>query len=412
MFRGTLALLTASGLSLLSGCVILGSADGDGKAKVGQGVADLNAKGCMPSGVVDRHALCLCGNLDQVGDFDVRKGPGSASASIGVNGTTSLVDKASFAGGLYSYGGFDAVASAVVQGELVSAGHVSWVGDLSVGGDLVAGAGLDGVGDLSVDGAVRVQGSVDVVGDQRVGSWGSYPGDVAPPCACPGTSWFDVAQAVEDARSDNDNAVAGLDAVGDTELHLPSGRYFFDGLSSVGNLRIVADGNVAIFVAGGLDTVGNDQFAIADGATLDLYVAGSVSTVGNVAFGSAERADAFRLLVGGSDTLLVNVGNAVFYGEIYAPTASIDFVGDTEIHGALLGYDLSGVGSLMVESGDPIETPEITCREPQKPEGSGEAGGGDPGAGGAGGAGAGSGGAESGAGGVAAGGASAGGGCQ
>jgi hypothetical protein len=377
MIRGIHALLTASGLALvsgLSGCLIVGDADDDpkGNGHVGSSTANLNADGCIPTGVVDRHALCICGDLDQVGTFDVRQGPTASTASIGVNGMTSLVDVATFAGSFHAYGGFSAVASAAFAGDLASAGHVSWVGELDIGGDLIAGAGLDGVGDLSVAGAVRVDGDVTVVGDQSVGSFGAYPNDLAPPCACPGTSWFDVSQAVRDARDDNHNGA--IEAVGDTALHLPSGRYYFDSLASVGNLRIVAEGSVAVFVAGDLATVGDAAFEIADGASLDLYVAGSVQTVGNVAFGSAPHAGAFRLLIGGADPVLVNVGSAVFYGEIYAPTASIDFVGDTVIHGALLGRDLSGVGSLLVESAAAISTPEVTCRVPQQPEGEGQGG--------------------------------------
>src|SRR5262249_30716228 len=79
------------------------------------------------------------------------------------------------------------------------------------------------------------------------------------------------------------------------------------------------------------------------------------------------------------DALLVNVGDAAFFGEIYAPTAKIDFVDNTLIHGAVLGYGLSGVGNLVVESGTPIETPKETCRKPQEPRGS-SGGGGESGA--------------------------------
>lgn len=382
---------------LYSGCV-LQVGDGEPADPFASGASELNDQGCVPSGVVDRHALCVCGDFDQVGQVSLYRGESGREASLGVNGRSNLVSSATIEGSWHAYGGFDAVTDTTIDGDLVTARDVTWVGDLHVTGDLVAGGMVDGVGGLIVGGALKSAGGAVVIGDESIGSVGSYPGDAGPPCNCDGPQLFDVGRAVADARADNDNEAAGLPVggiaqVGSLALELASGRYYLGDIQSVGDLTFDITGNVALFIDGSIDAVGESAFRIAEGGSLDLYIAGSVQTVGNVTFGSAVDPSAFRLLVGGTGAALVNVGSQSFFGQIYAPRADIDYVGDTQVVGALVARSLIGVGQLDVVYGGPVQTPVETCLEPEEEadEGTIE---GEPGQGGAGGTAGGGGAAE------------------
>jgi hypothetical protein len=357
----TVVLLSLMGFA---GCLHI-NADGELVGQ-GQGRTEANDDGCYPESLAADYALCLCENFDQVGRVRLLQMVADHPASLGVNGTTDLVASTTVEGSWHAHRGMDAVATADVRDDLITIGTFDFVGEQTIGGDLIVGGSLVGVGSIVVGGIVRVAGKTSVVGDKQAGGVGAYQSPGGPPCPCDGQSFFDVATAVADARTHNDNEEIGQPSegmvkVGDTEIVLPSGRFYLESLQAVGNLHFRATGHTALFIGGSIDVVGNQRFSIAEGASLDLYVAGSVATVGNVAMGNPDDPTSFRLFVGGGNSAIVSVGEQHFYGYLYAPRAAIDYVGDTVIDGGLFARSLDGVGDLTVRYRGPADTNQETC---------------------------------------------------
>jgi hypothetical protein len=310
-------------------------------------------------------SLCICEDLDDVGTLEVGSIDPAVPAAVGVNGSARFVNDAVIDGALNVFGGIDGVGELDVSGDLLTASNASFVGAASAGGDMEVGGDLSAVGGLGVGGALRVGGETSILGASQIGSEEPLAATPNAPCGCDAAGFFDVRAAVAAAAAANDNAAAGLpteiNSLGDSELILGSGSYYVTDLDSVGSMRIVADGTVAIYVDGDLRSVGAERFELTPGSTLDLYVAGAVATVGNVAFGAEADPGAFRLYVGGDDAAHLAVGAQRFFGAIYAPEAALAYVGDTEITGAVFARDLDGVGAIKIGYAAPSAG---ECEEP------------------------------------------------
>jgi hypothetical protein len=310
------------------------------------------------------NAVCICEDFNEVGMLTVTEGPGGIG-SVGVNGDTRFVNLTRAAGDWIAYSGFEAVSDTEVGGSLLTAEDASWVGSLGIGGDLGVGGNARGVGLLSVLGTLRVAGDESLLGPVTVGGRGDFEPLAGPPCPCDPDSFFDVTAAVAAARSQNDNQAAGLPtrlaSVGANEIRLESGSYYFEDAATVGHTRFIVAGPVSLFVDGSIDAVGAQSFELESGATLDLFVAGGIRTVGWLDAGSAADPEAFRLYLGGSESVLLSVGLQTFHGSIYAPEATIAYVGDTKVVGALFGRELHGVGRLEIAYGAPVELDPPSC---------------------------------------------------
>ncbi len=281
-----------------------------------------NDEGCFPGELAADYAVCLCDDYNDVGRLSLLSTAEGASASMGVNGVANMVGEHLIEGSLHAHAGIDAVLSGTVRDNISTAGSFSWVGNQMVSGDLNVGGSIDALGRLAVGGTLRVGGETQVIGGVDAAQRDDYQ-PLSEPCDCSGENYFDVATAVADASVVNDNAIIDLEtsieSVGAADLRLPSGRYYLDSWDAVGSINIVAEGNVALFVGGSIQNVGAGQLSV-DGGTMDLYVAGSMLTVGSIDMGGADPS-AFRLFIGGEE--LVNVGEQMFTGHIYAPHAVI-----------------------------------------------------------------------------------------
>lgn len=324
---------------------------------------------CPPSDLFEA-AICVCEDFADVGRLQVMEGP-SGIAHVGVNGAARFVNQAELAGDLRAYESSHNVADLQVGGTLASSGDVSAVGSLGIGGDLQSGGDLNAIGRLTVGGQLQIAGTEHVVGTAEFAGRSDFA-SVNKPCACDGPTLFDVGVAVAAAKVNNDNQAAGIDerlhAVGSTELRLSSGTYYLADATVVGRTRIVADGQVALYVEGDVRAVGQQEFSLEPGATLDLFVSGSVKTVGQVSAGSASDPQSFRLYVGGENSVALSVGQQEFFGSIYAPEAKVAHVGSTRIIGALFAKTLAGVGSLQVEYGSPVDLDPPSCVQPPDDE--------------------------------------------
>lgn len=364
----------------LAGCIAGGNADQGEQPD--QGTAQRPAT-CPPGDLFD-HALCLCEDMNDVGELSVVEGP-SGVGSVGVNGFTRFVNLTRAVGDWVAYAGFEAVTDTEIAGSLLTAGDATWVGWLKVGLDLAIGGDATGIGMLEVLGALSVGGSETMLPGSSVGSRVDYQPLAGPPCPCDPATFFDVAGAVAAARTANDNAAAGLPtrlaAVGVNELRLATGNYYFEDAATVGQTHITVTGQVALYVEGTIATVGEQTITVEDGGSLDLFVSGTVATVGWTSAGSAAHPEAIRIYLGGSDrVLLAAVGYHELYANLYAPEATLAYVGDNRVVGSLFGRELDGVGRLEIGYGAPAEVDPPSCEDPG--DGGDDGGDGDDGDGG------------------------------
>ena len=325
-----------------------------------------------PAGDVFENAVCICEDFDEVGTLVVGSSSSGDPARVGVNGTVNFVNDAEIHGDLVAFAGYSAVGNTTIDGNLITAGNADLVQSIAIGGDLEVGGDLSAVGDLAVAGTLRVAGERSVVGTENIGSEEAYGSTPDQPCGCDPASFFDVKGAVVAAAAANDNAAIGigtsLSAVGVNRLDLGSGSYYFDEFDAVGDTQVLVDGAVAIYIEGDLASVGEQSFHITDGSTLDLYVSGNIATVGNTILGDASDPAAFRLYVGGKDTVALGVGNNRFNGAIYAPEAALAYVGDTQVRGALFAKRLDAVGTLTTGYAAPRDN-DGDCPDPGEDDG-------------------------------------------
>ncbi|MHB8873251.1 MAG: DUF7305 domain-containing protein [Myxococcaceae bacterium] len=320
-----------------------------------------------PDPALFAHGLCVCEDFESTGDLVVRAQASGARARVGVNGRTDLVGSVEVDGSLVAFDGLSAVGDVVVTEGLSTTSSLEGVGILRVGGDLDVGGDLSGVGELTVAGTLRVAGTFESAGNQSIGGLGTYS-PPEKPCACGKADRLDVAAEVAKARGAHDNEALGLpalDLLGEANLKLVTGRYYFGGAHTLGDTTIEIFGAVAIYVDGDLESVGTQNLTLAPGATLDLYVAGNVELVGDTSFGG--EPGRFRLYVGGGFPVAVAVGNQTLRGSLYVPEAEVSFVGDTRIEGALFAKRLSGVGTLDLRQAGLAAPPPGTCGEPGEP---------------------------------------------
>ena len=172
---------------------------------------------------------------------------------------------------------------------------------------------------------------------------------------------FDVAGAVAQASSKNDNAAhaisSGTDlSIGVQRLVLDTGRYYFKGVHNIGAGVLDIRGNVAIYLDGSLDEIGAQAIKLESGATLDLYVSGAVRLIGFSPLGDRQSPSSFRLFIGGSDRVSVGAGLQEFFGSIYAPTADLAFAGVTVVWGSLFAKQVVDAGVLTINHGGAIPT--------------------------------------------------------
>ncbi len=314
-----------------------------------------------PANAVFNNAVCVCEDFQDVGQSILLESAEGSSATFAVNGKSNITGLMTLNGSLVSYQGLFGTGQLHVRDSVTSNGDVQGVGQLTVGNDLTVGGDLMSVGALSVGGTMRVAGQTNLVGySQNVAAVAPFVSVGAAPCGCDPSTFFNVKNAVANAKATNDNAAAGLqslDVVGKQDVTLKTGTYYFANVQSVGQTKITIEGAVALYLDGDLETVGNDQISLTPGSVLDLYVSGNVRSVGHTQIATDGAPGAFRLYVGGNDAVevqssgqLLSVGQQSIRGMIYAPEADLTFVGNTNIEGAIFARKLNGVGQFKINA--------------------------------------------------------------
>ena len=314
-----------------------------------------------PSSKLFGNALCVCEDLEDIGMITVKGGPSFAGGSFGANGKVELVNHTRIDGTFTPYLGLNAAGNVEVRDDAATVRDINITGRLDVGKDLKVGGKLFGIGAVTVGGTLRVAGGEMVLGYKGIKARGPYTKPAGPPCPCGPGKTYDVKKAVAAAALANDNAYLGLSTnlaqIGGTELRLKDGKYYFRNIASMGKLGISVEGTVALYLDGQVNSIGVQKIRVSPGATLDLYISGSLNSVGHMVLGSADSPANFRLYIGGDKPLSLNIGNQVFNGVIYAPKATVTYVGRTVFRGGLLAKTLKSTGYLEVAYSRPITTP-------------------------------------------------------
>jgi hypothetical protein len=314
---------------------------------------------CVDTKPLFANAICVCTDFRQSGHL-VTHAPAGGSASIGVNGLSTVA------------------TGSRVEGSWTSGDTFTVAGEVAVAGDVTTRRDLDGSGVLHVGGSATVGGEVKITGDLQVAGGVTHASAfaVSDPCDCNPATQFDVAGAVAVARTANDNAAHQLTAAtfaagAPATLTLDGGRYYFDHVASIGSTQILAKGNVSLYIDGELDLVGDQQLALAPGATLDVYVNGNVGQSGVVALGG-NPPSSFRLFVGGARAVLAASGEQTWSGLVYAPSAWVTVSGRTNVSGAIFAgrFDHSGDLDLWYgAAGNECAPPPPTTPPPTPPSG-------------------------------------------
>lgn len=384
-------LLLGLGLSALVACSSGGEdgslgGEGGGKAEVtASNPFGLSPEQCAasPAPAVFGNGLCVCGDFNDVGNLIVSPSSDGSLGSVGVNGATKIINNAQVAGSWASGKDFSAIGNVNVGGSMYTPGDLSVAGNIEIAKNLHVGGAMSGFGRLAVRGELGVRGQNRVIGYQQIASKGSYEDAPEAPCGCKNDKgYLDVGAAIDRAKSKNDNGAkkvpTSLGQVGYTDVTLETGSYYFGGaVDSIGFQHIRVKGAVSMYIDGSLDQIGAEVFDIADGSTLDLYVRGAVRTIGHFRVGDAKQPAALRLFIGGGDEISLAIGNQIFHGAIYAPDATLKYVGNTIVEGALFAKELTGIGNLEIRAARP--TPPTGCPGAPSSSGGGTSGGGTPG---------------------------------
>ena len=147
----------------------------------------------------------------------------------------------------------------------------------------------------------------------------------------------------------------------------PQGEGVPLGLFEPGTNRFMMKGHVSLYLDGNLESIGAAWIRLENGGMLDLYVSGSVRQIGHLDLGNKWDPSAFRLYIGGGDKGTINIGNQIYNGAIYAPNAEIEYIGNTQIRGAITAKRLTGIGNLEIGYAAPecpVEDPDPTPPPP------------------------------------------------
>ena len=341
-----------------------------------------------PNAAAFERAVCLCEGLDDIGNglsteslaTFLGHGPSPHRASVGINGAVAAIGNLIVDGtlqvgqSLSVIGNVRAKDALIVQENVTNAGRIKVDGDARIGGD------LSGAGYFKTDQGLQVGGNLIYVGALFYESLQREAlGPEDKPCACGPDQVIDVARIV--AGRKNAQPLPLPSGVGHDRITLKSGEYYTkDDSSFLGNSILEVKGSVRLFVDADVRLIGNRLIHLAKDAQLDLYIAGSVESVGNFManFPDQETASrAVRIYIGGSNPVnLTVVGNEIFYGALYAPTADVQFIGNLMVFGAVFARSIRGFGNVMVvynggitgESCEPIP-PEPPAVDPICPPG-------------------------------------------
>ena len=331
---------------------------------------------------VFRHAICTCNDLGLAGylytdSFDSGGAgtTGERGGAIGINGGLGLVGVMRIGDALTMSGTspLRLVGSHTVRGDLSLLGNLEVVGVLNAERNARVRGSLLALGPFNVGGDLTTPpGSIPIGGINVSGARRTAPVDVAPPCACRPEEIFDIASAVNDARTQNDNAAVGLrtdilsSVIGEVRAELPCGRFYIDRVAGLGSIVLTINGRTALFIGGDFDLGGMFDVRLGAMGELDVFILGSITGAGYLRMGRVSRPSKVRFYIAG-DRGFTLAGAAGFQGNVYAPRAPVTIAGYNEMRGSLFASRVTTAGDLTIHYDRSILRAGDDCPDPTRP---------------------------------------------
>ncbi len=338
-----------------------------------------------------RYALCLCSNYTNsqgliTDAFDGTQGPYPSTAtgggSVGVNGNLAP-GPMNINGSLWASDMATNITTSTamsVSGDLHTQGELHGT-SLLVQGDAWMASGLQTSGNVTIKGTLHVPAiqPTSVGGTFTFGAMDTMTLPYAPACYCPFSPVVDVAGVVRTYQepSQNDDVALGIlptmlenvqpgdEPTDGGTIVLPCGRIFLTQIGANAPIHLMAQGRVALFVAGDL-SVSDFRIDVPSTSELDLFVGGSVTVRGIFQVGDPSNPARARTYVGGTTVNLQSA--ATLAGNLYAPNANIVLGGTapTTLYGAIFANGLSSGSDLTIHYDKAILTPPSTraCAAP------------------------------------------------
>ena len=284
-------------------------AECDASGIIGGGSLTTGANLTVDGNVVANGALTLGGNTEISGNVDTSQGATLEGVSIS--------------------GDFTAAGGVVLKNATIK-------GDLASGGSVEGGANFAAHGDVSVDGDLSLEANARIYGDagytgsldankkqivgkaEQVGSVDVAPEEYTPFELPPATTFTAGSQDVSVSSNATLDLPPGhygnLTLSGGARITLTAGGYYFQSITSQGNVNIIFD-------------VDGDEEGV------EIFVVGDTAFGGNVATqmeGSGTAADVY--LEGHGDFAIT--GNTTWHGTVYVPEGQASVGGNSTLNGA------------------------------------------------------------------------------
>lgn len=331
-------------------------------------------------GVVEttfRWAVCSCQDIDLFNPlltdaYDSTEGPyvpGQLGGGVGLNGGFTNSNPSAIFGDLWassSTGGVLTANMTTIHQDLHSGGP------LTVGNPFIVGEDAFVVGDVSTSASIDIAGALHmpagttITGDvEAVGGVITEPVIIPPACDCAPDEIIPVAGIVAAHRTNNDNALIGLDplALADVNqplrLELPCGRYYLDGIDTQSPLVISAMGRTALFVDGDILTSAPLAFVVGPAGELDIFVFDKLTTSAKMSIGSPNYPALTRVYLGGVGTSLTITNDVLYGGFLYLARGRFQASNPITVYGGIIAGEFRNSGSTTIhydrqvlESGD------------------------------------------------------------
>ena len=294
------------------------------------------------AGALFQNALCTCEDVLLAGYLKTRAfnsnmgGMPAGGGPVGINGSYAISAGYTDVSGSFSIAGpnsLNLVGYVNVGGDFRLGGTATVPGYTKVGRDAWFRGTYTDLGPIDIGRDLHRGGTVIGVPVHVGGQNAQQSFTIPPPCSCNPKDILDVGKLVDGARTLNDNAAVGLspklfeNAIGKVSFDLPCGRFYVTSFGGLGDITVNVNGRVALFVDGSISALGVLQFKLAPGAEIDLFVKGNLALTGKMSFGDKSRPAATRIYVGGTSDITL-IGASGFVGNLYAPRAAVNGVGD------------------------------------------------------------------------------------
>ncbi|MEZ4380335.1 MAG: hypothetical protein R3A79_03250 [Nannocystaceae bacterium] len=257
--------------------------------------------------------------------------------SVGVNGMYSAASTVDVGGSLWVDGAIQTNNTQEVAQVLQCGGDWTATSPFHVGIDAFVEGDVNGQNKtITIDGDLHIPQGNALNGASVGGATIKEPVMVKTPCDC--DDLIDVAAIVQGFQVNNDNAAEGIvpdQLIGisrETQLELPCGRYYFDGIDANHALTITLTGRTVIAIAGDVKTAGAFTIELGPDAELDLFIAGNAELNNAATIGDTERPAATRIYVGEAFKF---ASNFTLGANLYQPNATFTANNTAEIWGSI-----------------------------------------------------------------------------